>query len=137
MSEIHGGIENQPVVFDTVVAEVEPGPLVFRILAASAIIPVGRPYWFKDARFQDEYRNAIPYTVTVTNSAFTLVDGAEFQMESHVGLLPAESAVPGDTATLVFTSANCDKSELLRTVVTLTTGNDGGKWVVRFSNGSP
>lgn len=134
-SEIRGTVEGQPAVFDTVTAEVEPGALAHSDLVGGAEnLPTGTPYWFREGRFEDAYHNAIPDSVSVTGSAFVLAKGADYDMGSRVGLLPAASAAVGDTATLVFSNGG---AEIHRTLATLTAGSVAGTWGVSFAAGAP
>jgi hypothetical protein len=112
-----------------------PGPVAHSdLLGAAENIPNGTPYWFRESRFEDAYHNAIADTVSVSNATFSLAEGADYAMGSRVGILPAASAAPGDTATLIFRSGG---SEIHRTLATLTAGSITGRWGVTFADGAP
>lgn len=130
-AEIRGTLEGEPAVFDTVVAQVEPGAVETVFLPdAAPNVDDGGAFWFPPDMFADAYGNIITPTLSITGEAFALAPPQAGSPTTRPGIVVAPGAEVGDTAILSFQR---DGVEILRALAELTDSPTPDHWGVKFT----
>lgn len=125
---VNATVDGVPIQPDSARFVQVPGPATIIGLPSTVEnVNNGLPLWFAPDLFRDQYRNVIPYAISVSGAFQAASDPNQ---PNGRGIAIAAGAVPGDTGTVHFLSG---EAEILRASAKLTPGSVATTWGVVFT----